>query len=169
MAKEKDKNLVPENAFDQVIFGWLAPEYLRYERGWLWFAMLFLSCGGLATYGYMTNSLTMLALFSILPLVLILEHRRKPKVVEVLFSAYGIKFGVMKLPYSSIRSFAVLHTPHADEIHLHTHRKMHPEVIIPLMGNNPSAVRHFLVTQVPELEGKELSLLDTLIRILRLN
>lgn len=170
MAHKKDKNPVPATAFDEALFGWIAPEYLRFQRGWLWFTLLILVCGGLVAYAYWTDSITMMVLFAILPLVLILEHGKKPKAVEVIFSHYGVKFGVLRLPYSSLRSFAVLHTPpHADELHLMTNRKAHPEVVIPLMGTNPALLRQYLVTQLPEQEGKQLSFMDALVRILRLN
>ena len=42
MAKQKEKEILPANAFDEIDLGWIAPEYLRYERGWPWFALLFL-------------------------------------------------------------------------------------------------------------------------------
>ncbi|MFA4814725.1 MAG: hypothetical protein WC653_01320 [Candidatus Gracilibacteria bacterium] len=170
MAKEKDKNPVPAAAFDEAIFGWIAPEYLRYQRGWLWFTLLILVSGGLIAYAYWTASITMMVLFAVLPLVLILEHGKNPKAVEVIFSPYGVKFGVLRMPYSGLRAFAILHhPPHTDELHLMTNRKTHPEVIIPLMGTNPGLLRQYLVTQLPEQEGKQLSFLDALIRVLRLN
>lgn len=170
MAKRKDKNLVASAAFDEALFGWMAPEYLQYQRGWIWFVCLFLISGALVAYGYFTHAISVMVLFGVLPLVLIVQHRKKPKAVEVVFSPYGIKFGVIKLPYSSIKSFAILHNPpHMDELHLHTGNRLHPELIIPLMGVNPSLLRQFLVTQIPEQEGKQLSLLDVLVRLLRLN
>ena len=177
MASEKDTlggaehaPVTPAAAFDEVILGWIAPEYVRYQRGWLWFVMLVLLNGGLVTYAFFTESISMMVVFSVLPMVLLLEHRKKPKAVEVIFSHYGVKFGVIRLPYSSIKSFAVLHNPPVcDELHLMTNRKSHPEMVIPLMCINPSLVRHFLVTQLPEMEGKELGFLDAIVRILRLN
>ncbi len=170
MAKQKDQNPVPTNAFNDVIVGWIAPEHLRYERGTWWFIGLFLVSAALVAYGYWSGSLTMMVLFVVMPLVLLLEHQRKPRAVEVIFSHYGVKFGVLELPYSSIKSFAVLHRPpHTDELHLMTKRKSHPEVVVPLMGMNPSLIRNFLMTQLPEMEGKKLSFADMLVRILRLN
>lgn len=169
MAKYEEKSL-PSNAFDQVVLAWIAPEYLRYERGWLWFTFLFIISGLLIAYAYFTHSITMMVVFAILPLVLILEHRKKPKLVDVVLSPYGIKFGVLQVPYNAVRAFWVTHNPPAiNELHLHTTRKLHPDILIPLGGTDPSLVRQYLVTQIPEWEGRELSLLDILIRVLRLN
>lgn len=170
MAIKKDENPVPAAAFDEVVLGWMAPEFLRFERGRLWFALLILLNGGMITYAFFTGSITMMIVFAVLPMVFLLEHRKKPKAVEVILSPYGVKFGVMRLPYTTIKAFAVLHNPPmTDELHLMTNRKSHPEVVIPLLGMDPARVRHYLVTQIPEQEGKELSFLDAIVRILRLN
>jgi hypothetical protein len=55
MAKQKAQNgsapqnqEIPAAAFDEALATWWAPTHLRYERGWLWFALVFLFCGGLA-------------------------------------------------------------------------------------------------------------------------
>lgn len=170
MAKQKEKSVVPPNAFDEIILGWVAPEYLRFERGWLWFVLMILANALLVWYAYESDSITMMIVFLLVPLVLLLEHRKKPKMVEVIFSPYGMKFGALKVPYSSMRAFWILHNPpFADEIHIHTNRKVHHDIVIPLMGMNPGVIRQLLVTQAAEWEGKELPLIDVVIRVLRLN
>ena len=170
MAKQKDQNgSIPEAAFDQALAAWWAPSYLRYERGWLWFTVVSFLSGALALYGYLTDSLAMTVLFILIPPVLILEHHKKPKAVPVIISPYGIRFGELRIPYSSIRRFWILHNPPlTDELHLLTNSRVHPELTIPLMGNDAALLRQFLVTQILEWEGKKLGTLDTLVRILRL-
>ncbi len=173
MAKHKenpDQTAVPEGAFDRALARWKTPRYLRYQRGWLWFTLMLMSCVGLAVYGYWTGSWTMVAVFAILPFVLLLEHRKKPEMVDVVISEYGIRFGSLCIPYSNIRSFWILHTPPmVDELHLLTTSRTHPEVTIQLMGMDPVSLRQFLVTQTLEWEGKSLSFLEAITRILRLN
>ena len=174
MAKQKE-NLserlkVEKVAYDQAIFSWQAPSYLRYERGLAWFVSLFLICGALTAYGYFTNSLTMGAVFAIVPFVLVLEHQKKPKMQEVVISEYGIRFGSILIPYSHLKRFWIIHNPPiVDELHLLTENRTHPEVVIQLMGMDPTRVRQFLVTQTYEWEGRHLSFLEALVRILRLN
>ncbi len=173
MAKnKKNPSSVTEDpsAFDRALLAWRAPRYLRYERSWLWFVLLFVICGGLALYGYETDSLTMAIVFVLLPFVLVLEHRKKPDMVTVIVSEYGIRFGDKLLPYSSIEHFWILHNPpFVNEIHLETDSKMHKEYVIQLMNLDPTELRQFLVTQILESEGKHLSFLEGLSRILRLN
>jgi hypothetical protein len=108
--------------------------------------------------------------FVLIPWVLILEHRKQPELNQVELSRHGIRFGKMAVPYTHIKSFWILHNPLlVDELHVLTESKTHPEWVIQIMGVSSLEVRHFLVTQVQESEGKHLSFLDVLIRILRLN
>lgn len=170
--KQKEQKAVQElqvAAFDQALIRWYAPEFLRFYKGKTWIAIASFLNVALLVYAIWSGSWTMALVFIVLPLVYALEHRRKPKAVEVAISQYGIKFGVLKLPYSTIRRFWILHDPpYVDELHLLTSNKLHPEVTIPLMGIDPTLLRQYLVTQIPEWEGKKQSTLDILIRFLRL-
>lgn len=163
------KQKLAEGAFDQVLMQWYSPEFLRYERGVLWFLTAGLIDALLILYAVMTGSLTMLLVFVLIPVIYFLEHHRKPKTVEVIVSPYGIKFGDMKLAYTDIKKFWILHDPpHLNELRLHTTKKFHPEVTIPLLDIDPSIIRNYLVTQIPEWEGKQESLLDVIIRVFKL-
>lgn len=173
MTKEKQKNSteqIEKMAYEKAIFSWMAPSFLRFDRGWLWFVNLFVICGGLIAYGYFTNSLTMIMVFAIVPFILLLEHQKKPRMIEVHISEYGIRFGKILMPYSGIKRFWIIHNPpFVDELHLLTESRTNPEVVIQLVGTDPVRLRQFLVTQIYEWEGKHLSFLEVLIRILRLN
>lgn len=172
MAKRKRRTSsksVPNGAFDQALISWKAAEYLRTPKGWLWYLIAGSINLALLAYAWWTASWTMGIVFVVLPIVFLLEHSKKPKQVEVRISAYGIQFGQIKLAYSQIRAFWILHEPpYVDELHLATENRLHPEVTIPLMGVDPTLLRQYLVTQIPEREGQKQSLLDILVRFLRL-
>lgn len=173
MAKRKPNpksENIPAGAFDRGLITWHAPHYLRYERGWFWFVAIFVIFGALAAYGYWTDSVTMAAVFGIMPFVLILEHMKKPDEVLVVISEYGIRFGQLRVPYSRMRGFWILHNPPiVDELHLLTDSNLHPELTIQLMGNDAALLRQFLVTQITEFEGKNLGMMDTMIRMFKLS
>lgn len=174
MAKtQKHKSVIEKNeigsAFDQAIMRWKSPDFLRYERGLIWYLFFGSANIGLILYAYFTGSWTMGIVFLLVPLIYLLEHYRKPKIVDVVVSAYGIKFGDMRIPFSSIEKFWILHDPpHLNELKLKTNKKVHPEVTIPLLNMDPSIIRHYLVTQIPEWEGKKEDFLDLIIRVLKL-
>jgi hypothetical protein len=158
------------STFDQALVTWMAPEFLRYEktRRWMLIALVFDAL--FVLYAFATSSWSMALVFILLPVVFYLEHRQKPRMVEVKISAYGIQFGTQRLPYSEIKAFWILHHPPAiDELILKVDNRLHPEVAVPLLGIDPSLIRNYLVTQIVEWEGKTPSALELIIRALRLH
>lgn len=168
--RKKELEKLPETAFDQVLFRWVAPEFLRYHRGPLWFVIGGLLEAALLAYAWWSGSWSMLLVFIVLPVVVILEHRRKPQNVEVVVSPYGIRFGEHRVPFSSMRRFWIFSDPdRIDELHLLIDDRWHPELMIPLTGVPMPLLRRFLTTQVIEWEGKERSTLELLIHALKLS
>lgn len=158
-----------KDAFDSVLFGWYAPEFIRYERTNWWYLIAGLADLALLVYAIWSGSWSMALVFALLPVIYFLEHRVHPKPVEVIFSAYGIRYGKQRFSYSNIEAFWIFHEPpYMDELHIRTGDKWHPEVVIPLMGADPTELRQFLVTQIPEWEGKKPSFIDNLVRFLKL-
>ncbi len=158
-----------EDQFNKVLVSWLAPEFIRYPRTWLWFFICGLIDMALLAYAYYSGSITMGLVFLVLPVVILLEQRKHPEMKQVIFSPYGIKFGERKFPYSEIKKFWILHhPPHINELHILTNNRISPEVTIHMMDIDPVQLRNFLVTQISELEGKKEPFLETLIRILKL-
>ena len=169
MAKPEENPRVENSAFEQALFAWKAPEFLRFYRGPVWHVLAFLIHAALVVYAYFNHSWSMALVFVILYGILLLHHRRAPREIQVTISAYGIQFGNKRMAYSEIRRFWILHEPpFVDELHLLTGDAWHPELTIPLMGVDPTVLRQYLVTQIPEWEGKKQSFLDILVRILRL-
>jgi hypothetical protein len=169
MALRNKAQEAPKNAFDEAVFVWMAPEYLHTPRGFLWYSIAGILDLALVFYAYFTHTWTMALVFLTLPVIYALQHRNENKAVEVRISSYGIQFGDLRVPYTNIKSFWILHQPpQLDELHLLTNNKIHPEMTIHLMGVNPSLLRQYLVTQIHESEGKKPALLDLLVRFLRL-
>jgi hypothetical protein len=157
-------------AFAKPVLSWYAPEFLRYKRGWLWYAVAFLLNAALVGYALWSGSITMAIVFIVLPLVFMIDQRKKPQVVDVIISQYGVKFGLLKFPFSDMKSFWILHDPpYVDELHIQVKNRMHPEVTIPLAGVDPAVIRQYLVTQIPEKEGEKQSLMDIITRMLKLH
>lgn len=158
-----------EHDFEEALFTWETPEFLRFERGKLWVLSLTLLLGLLLTYAYLQKDWSFMVILLILPFTLFLEHRRKPKQVHVIFSEHGVKFGQFEAKYTELKGFWILHQPPVmDELHLKTGHFWHSEVAIPLSGINPTLLRQYLMTQIPEFENKKPGFLDLCTRILRL-
>lgn len=168
-AKTSQNMALDDGAFDKALAAWIAPEFLRYQRTWLWYAVALLLDAGLLAFAYTSGSITMGLVFLVLPMVFALEQRRAPNGVEVVISSYGIKFGVKKIPYSEIKKFWIIHhPPHINELHILTSNRISPELTIPMMNIDPVTLRNYLVTQISEWEGKKENSIDIIVRILKL-
>jgi len=173
MAKPNTNNSkteVPKGAFDHAVLSWHSPQYLRFRKGVAWYVIAGLTNAALLAYAIWAGIWSMALVFALLPVVFLIEHKNKPQVVEVIISQFGIKFGIHQVPFSDIKRFWVLHEPpFVDEIHVQTNQRWNPEIVIPLAGADPTVIRQYLVTQVPEWEGRKQSFMDTLTRLFRLN
>lgn len=159
-----------QDAFEKAIISWYAPEFLRFHRSFIWYIIAGLLDAALIAYAIWSQSYTMVAVFVVLPLVYVLDQRHKPKTVEVKISQFGVRFGEISAPYSDIKSFWIIHEPpYVDELHLLVKNRLHPEVVIPLVGTDPTFLRQYLVTQVREWEGKKQSAMDVMTKFLKLN
>jgi len=169
-AVKQQKTPKVTSGFEDALFGWYAPEYIRYERSWKWYVLAGVVDAVLIGYALWTGSWSMALVLVVLAFVVVLELRRKPDLTIVVVSHWGIQFGDLKIPFTDVKRFWIHHhPPHVDELRLQIQSRVHPEVTIPLHGTNPSLIRQYLVTQVPEWEGKEMSLLDVIARLLRLH
>ncbi len=158
-----------EGVFEKALASWVAPEFYRYRRTWLWYAVALFMDVGLLAFAYYSGSITMGLVFLVLPVVFALEQRKAPQTVDIVISSYGIKFGNKTFPYSEIKKFWIIHhPPHINELHILTSNRISPELTIPMMAMDPVVLRNFLVTQIGEWEGKKESTLDILIRIFKL-
>jgi hypothetical protein len=162
--------VLPQDAFDNAILSWFAPEFLRFKKGVIWYALAGLFNALMLAYAIWSQSYTMVAVFVLLPLVFLLDQRHKPEVVEVKVSQFGIRFGAIRVPYSDMKGFWILHEPpFVDELHILVKNRSNPEVTIPLVGTDPTLLRQYLVTQIPEWEGKRQSILDVITRFIKLD
>lgn len=170
MAKNKNKkSVLPVDAFQNPVLLWYAPDFIRYHKGLLWYIVAALINAALLTYAYFNESITMMIVFAVLPVLFLLEQRHKPKWTEIIVSHYGIKVAEKKYPFSNINRFWIVHhPPYINELHFFIGDKIHSEIVVQLMNTDPVLVRNFLVTQIREWEGKNESIIDTLVRVLKL-
>lgn len=168
--KQQAAEVLPQDAFERAILSWYAPEFLRFNKGVIWYTIAGLLNILILAYAVWSQSYTMSAVFILLPLVYLLEQRHKPEVVEVKISHFGVRFGKIRVPYSDIKRFWILHDPpYVDELHLLVKNKAQPEITIPLVGTDPTLLRQFLVTQIPEWEGRKQSMVDVMTRFMKLD
>jgi len=172
--KEAKRQLVnqiknPKSAFDDAVISWVAPEYVEHERGFLWKTiMLLLVVAGAGVSFYIGDWSFALAIIVFAGVYAII-HSRRPRNVEIKISEIGIKVGFKKYSYSKIKAFWLIYEPpFVQTINIRVSGEFIGDITIQLSDTNPAALREFLITKIPEMEGKTESLSDILVRLFKL-
>ena len=165
--KDTSKEAVSQN---RAVFFWETPEYIHHEKSNKWYMV----AGGililLVLIGVFTGSASMAIVFLLLGGVYYISHQQKPKQVHVIISELGIHFGHRYYPYNIIDSFWVLYQPpHLTTLNLKLSKGAMRIISIELSEEiSPGDLRDYLLTQVPEQEGKEEGFIDAISRKFKL-
>lgn len=170
--ERKAKRMVAESApsaFDDAEISWVAPEYIKHDRGLLWKISAVLVVLIAAGFGIMYNAWTFslaIVAFAVAYSLVRLEH---PRDVDVKISNVGIKIGAKKIPYSRIRAFWVIYEPpFIQTFNIRVSGDLLLDISIQMNGQDPAKLREFLLSKIPEMEGKGESLSDALLRLFKI-
>ncbi len=155
---------IPENQTT-----WEAPEYIRHEKGLVWFSIGAILILAIAIWGVFTNSWTMSVAFLLFGGVYYILHQEHPKLIQITLTGLGINVGARFYPYASIKYFWIIFSQNGPKtLHLKLANSTLSEVEIQLAQQNPAIVRDFLLKQIPEIEGKEESFFSIFSRVIKL-
>jgi len=157
------------SAFDHAVISWTAPEYISHEKGLLWKVCAVTFLAVFAAFGFMENAWTFSAAIIVFGITYFIVHLEHPKRVEVKISPTGIKFGNRKYSYGQIKAFWIIYNPpHIKTLNIRVHGEILTDIAIQLDGQNPAVVREYLLSKIPEMEGKNESLSDAIFRLLKI-
>lgn len=157
------------SAFDEAAITWEAPEYVVHERGLLWKIIMITLVVVTAALSLYYDSWTFALVITIFALVYTLVHLKHPRNVQVKLSEIGIKVGFRKYSYSKIKAFWLIYEPpFVQTLNLKVQGDFVGEITIQLSDQDPSAVREYLISRIPEMEGKSESLSDIFVRLFKI-
>lgn len=147
----------------------LAPEFLDYERGMVWYAV----AGGISllilAIGILNQAITFVIAYLLAVAVYFLLHHREARMLEIAITAYGIRIDGEFFPYNEIRNFWVIwEPPYIADLKLEVHRRLHPIRTIHIFGQDPESIRKLLSGHITETTDRGESRVGMLIRMLRL-
>jgi len=158
-----------KNAFENKVFSWEAPEFIKHQKGPIWFIIAGIIAVMLIVYAVMSNSWTFAVAILIMSGVYFLYQHLEPNKIVVTISEMGVKFDSQEFPFSDIEAFWFIYKPpHVQNLHLRTKKKFQQDLVIPLENQDPAPLYEFLASKVPEWSDKEESIQETLIRSLKL-
>lgn len=167
MPEEKQ---TPQDTHIEPVIRWMAPEYKRHEKGRLWFMIAGVIVLMLVVYFILTDSASAAIAFLLLGALYFLVHRSELQKIKIEINEVGIKIGKREtIHYSQIQNFWIMFDPpHNTTLNILLIGKMSRHIQIELGEQDPSIVRRYLRQQIPEVEGKEESIWDILMRILKI-
>ena len=169
MADQLNNNVEHSLRHNKVLLEWRTPEFIPHPRGKIWFIIAGILILSFVIYAILTNSATTAIVFIILTGVYYLTHNQEPRIISIKITELGISIDKNFYPYNTINSFwIVYHPPFVRTLNLRLGTKSFTQIKIELSEQNPVEVRQFLAKEIPEIEGAEESMIDILIRLLRL-
>lgn len=151
------------------ILEWIAPEYVKHERGPAWMTIAALIAAALIAYAMLNQEWTMAIVFFVISVVYYIHNRQEPKDIKIGVSELGVHIGPRTYLFSHLRSFWIIYDPpFVKTLHIKFVKKHQADIVIQLHDQEPVPVRNLLLKHIPEMEGKEEAPMDAIIRALKL-
>jgi len=158
-----------DTAYDKAVISWEAQDYVKLQKGVIWytiFAVIILGGAGLA---YFYISWTFSLALIVFGLTYLVFDRQHPKRVKVTLSEMGIKAGNKIYQYNRIQAFWIAYNPpFVKSLIIRVYNEYLIDIEIQLGNQDPGEVHNFLSTKLPELEGKEEGFFAHFTRLLKL-
>ncbi len=150
------------------VMAWEAPEYIHHEKSIRWYMVAIIALLALLVWAFFSDNWTMAIALIVFAAVYYYTHTyHPPKVIEIIISEMGIQVGAVLYPYSHIQAFWVMYGHGLKTLNLRVTGHWFADVVIQLESQDPVEIRQYLVTQIPEWEGKQEKLGDMILRLLK--
>lgn len=157
------------SAFDEAVISWEAPEYVVHQKGPKWKITMLLLVAVVAGLSLYYDSWTFALAIVVFAAVYSLVHLEHPRDVQVKISEIGIKVGFRKYSFGKIKAFWIIYEPpFVQTLNLRVEGDFIGEITIQLAGQDPAKVREYLISKIPEMEGKSESFSDILVRLFKI-
>lgn len=151
---------------------WITSAYRQTEKSKAWYLLMGLIVLVFVLYGMFAGDSSgwiVSITFLVLAGTYYLSELKPAPAVKIQVSQLGITFGARFIPYNKMRSFWLLNEQNARYLNLTLLKgaSRNVSIIVP-EEVNMARLREYLLTQIPEEEGREESFTDQLIRNLGL-
>ena len=155
----------------RILAQWNFPEYIKYQRGRVWYVLVFGIGGAMFLYAIFDGNFLFALILFLFAIILFPHHRSEPmNLLCTIFDA-GIQIGDKFYLYREIKSFSVIYEPPLVKM-LYIVPKSHivrHEISIPLQKENPLHIRSLLLDFLEEdLDREEESDNDKWGRLLKI-
>src|SRR3989339_1189554 len=137
------------------VIEWISPAYVHFKKGWKWFTIAGIIALSAILYSLYQGEYLSAIVFIILSGVYVMYYLEPPPMLHVGISELGVQISNKFYSFHQIKAFWINYLPPISTVHFKLAGKMQREIEVHLANQDPVFLRNFLVTQVPELEGKQ--------------
>ena len=153
---------------NRIVFKWKSPEYLHHEKGNKWYLYLSIFVLIIAILSAITGNITFaIAIITFVIVYYYIDTKHPPKLVDIVISELGIRFNEQFFHYNQIKSFWIHYEHGAKSLNFRIKNGFQYDICIQLQEMDPVDIRRYLLTEIPEWEGKEEKFTDKMLRLLK--
>lgn len=140
--KPQEQAQDPERLYGQEILGWDVPEFRKYRRGRLWYAVAVLTGVGLLIYSVASANFPFALFIVMFSIMLYLTIAGEPKTLRFSITETGILLGGTFRSFREISRFWVIYEPpEVKSLYIDFKSSLRPRMVIDLGAMNPNEVR----------------------------
>lgn len=146
-----------KNDHGTVFIAWEFPEYTKYFRGRLWYAVAIIIVAALVLYAVISDNYLFLLLIIIFIGIYALEHRRSPRKLTAQLTEDGLVIGKDTFyEWAIIKYFWIIYEPpEVKNVYFDFKSGIRPSISISLENQNPLKIRQILLEYIEEDPEKE--------------
>lgn len=158
------QNTEPSADYGQVLASWQCEDFVRHERGKIWYLLFSAVILGLLIYSYFSRNPLFAIIIIIGLIVYIISEKRGPSTYTISLTEDGLLINNKFISYDQIDSFYIIYyPPQVKQLYFQPKGNFKSLISIPLENENPVEVRRALLRRVKEdIEKEEAPLSDTL-------
>lgn len=145
------------------------PEFLKHDRGMLWYVVVTLLGAACLIYAVMTGNFLFAVILVLISVVMILMGINEPKNIRLEIDPTGVRIGTKKYSFTQLKDFSIIYQPpEVNTLYFEFRMPLRERLSIPMGDLDPNIVRNYLLNFLEEdLERDDESLSDILSRTLK--
>ena len=159
-----------EKDLGEVLATWDFPEFIKHERGKLWYILFGVIFLAMIIYSYFSDNLLFAIIIALFIITYFSLERRGPINIQVAITEDGILINSKFFAFEDLQDFYIIYyPPQVKNLYFQPKNHLRPAIVWPLEDENPVTIRRILLQYLPEdLEKEEIPASESVSKILRL-
>lgn len=159
-----------EDIFGEVVAAWEFAEFVKHEKGKVWYISFTVAFLAMLAYAYFANNLLFAIILLIFVVVYLSLEKKDPINVQVAITEDGLLLNDKFMEWKQFENFYIIYyPPEITNLYLQPKNNFKQRIAVPLDGQDPVTIRDFLLRYLDEdLEKEEMPASEGISRLLKL-